>query len=165
MYLDEIDLLPVCTPQEEAELLMRIRRGDQAARQRLTEGNLKLLAEIAKGYENQGLSVSDLIQEANMAFLMMIEEYEESQGAFRDCLHTCVNQALQRAVAFQKNELRVEEEMAARVNVLKDISQSMADELGREATVEELAAKMKMTEEEIKDIMKLTLDAMSISSI
>ena len=63
----------------------------------------------------------------------------------------------------QKAEHAVEEEMAARVNVLKDISQMMAEELGREATVEELAAKMKMTEEEIKDIMKLTLDALSVS--
>lgn len=163
MYFDEIELLPVCTPEEEAELLRRIRSGDQAARQRLTEGNLKLLAEIAKGYENQGLSVNDLIQEANMAFLLLVGEYEESRGPFRDCLHTWVNQALQAAVAFQKNEQQVEEELAARVNVLKDISQDMADELGREATVQELAAKMKMTEDEIKDIMKLTLDAMSVS--
>jgi len=163
MYLDDIEHLPVCTSQEEAELIRRIRSGDQAARERLTEGNLKLLAMIAKGYENHGISIGDLIQEANMAFLLLIDNYDENLGVFRDCLHACVNQALQTAVAFQKNELLVEEELAARVNVLKDISQGLADELGREATVEELAAKMKMTEDEIKDIMKLTLDAMSVS--
>lgn len=162
MYLEEIELLPVCTPQEEAELLKRVRSGDQAARQRLTEGNLKLLAELAKGYENQGLSAADLIQEANMAFLLLVDQYQEDRGAFRDCLHNSVHQALQAAVAFQKQERQVEEELAARVNVLKDISRGMADELGREATVGELAAKMKMTEDEIKDIMKLTLDAMSV---
>lgn len=70
---------------------------------------------------------------------------------------------MEEALELQDTECRIEEEMLARVNVLKDISASMAEELGREATVEELAARMKMTEEEIKDIMKLTLDAMSVS--
>ncbi|MGL5435571.1 MAG: sigma-70 domain-containing protein [Lachnospiraceae bacterium] len=163
MYLEEIEKIPACTPQEEAELLLRIRSGDETAKQRLTEGSLKALAVMAKEYENQGLSEGDLIQEANVAFLMLVNRYEEHMGTFRDCLDTCVRQALQDAVAFQKNEANVEEELAARVNVLKKVSQIMADELGREATVEELAQKMKMTVEEIKDIMKLTLDAMSVS--
>ena len=70
---------------------------------------------------------------------------------------------MEEALELQDTECRIEEEMLARVNVLKDISASMAEELGREATVEELAARLKMTEEEIKDIMKLTLDAMSVS--
>ncbi len=163
MYLEEIEQFTVCTPEEETELLKLIRAGDQAARQRLTEGNLKFLADMAKEYENQGITIHDLVQEANMAFLMLLGSYEESMGTFRDCLQAHVNQALSDAVAFQKNENNVEEELAARVNVLKQVSQIMADELGREASVEELAAKMKMTVDEIKDIMKLTLDAMSVS--
>lgn len=92
-----------------------------------------------------------------------IEAEEEGLTPFRIYMKEQVEAALEAALDEQKNSEQVGEELLARVNVLKDISQQMAEELGREATVSELAAKMKMTEDEIKDIMKLTLDAMSVS--
>lgn len=96
-----------------------------------------------------------------MALLLALDVYEE--GDFRGQVRTLAAERLEAAIEAQQREKQAEEEVAARVNVLKDISRMMAEELGREATVEELAEKMKMTAEEIKDIMKITLDAMSVS--
>ena len=96
-----------------------------------------------------------------MALLLLVSAYEG--GNFRAQAEERIREALETALDIQDTEQKIEEEMLARVNVLKDISAQMAEELGREATVEELAARMKMTVEEIKDIMKLTLDAMSVS--
>ena len=96
-----------------------------------------------------------------MGLLLALEEYEE--GDFREQVKALAAERLEAAIEAQQREKQTEEEIAARVNVLKDISKMMAEELGREATVEELAEKMKMTAEEIKDIMKVTLDAMSVS--
>lgn len=173
MYLEEIGILTPCTPDEEAALLERVKSGDAEAKNRLMEGTLGYIVELVKAYENQGLPLGDLVQEANIAVMMALGEPEnlnfedsgEQEGltAFRSCIRQQVETALQEALAEQKSSEQVGEELLARVNVLKDISQQMAEELGREATVEELARKMKMTEDEIKDIMKLTLDAMSVS--
>ena len=105
--------------------------------------------------------MGDLVQEANMALLLALESYEG--GNFREQVKELSIERIQMAIQMQNQEKQAEEEMAARVNVLKDISQMMAEELGREATVEELAEKMKMTVDEIKEIMKVTLDAMNVS--
>lgn len=173
MYLEEIGILTPCTPDEEAALLERVKSGEAEAKNRLMEGTLGYIVELVKAYENQGLPLGDLVQEANIAVMMALGEPEnlnfedsgEQEGltAFRSYIRQQVETALQEALAEQKSSEQVGEELLARVNVLKDISQQMAEELGREATVEELARKMKMTEDEIKDIMKLTLDAMSVS--
>ena len=96
-----------------------------------------------------------------MALLLALEQYEK--GDFRRQVEDLAVSRIEEALEQQSQEKQAAEEVAARVNVLKDISQMMAEELGREATVEELAAKMKMTVEDIKDIMKVTLDAMSVS--
>lgn len=161
MYLDEIEGISPCTGEEAAGLLTAVRQGDKAARERLLEGKLHTAAELAKPFAGQGLPMGDLIQEANIALIMAIDNYGD--GDFDEFLKERVTEQLNAAIELQKSEAKVEEEMLARVNVLKDISQQMAEELGREATVEELSKKMKMTEDEIKDIMKLTLDAMSVS--
>lgn len=161
MYQDEVDCIVPCTAQEMEDLSEELLNGSETARKRLVEGCLFLAAEIAEEYQNKGLSAGDLVQEANMALLILASEYEG--GSFRAQAEERIREALEEALELQDTECRIEEEMLARVNVLKDISASMAEELGREATVEELAARMKMTEEEIKDIMKLTLDAMSVS--
>lgn len=166
MYLDELEAIAACTPEEESLLLNRLWQGDEQARQRLVEGNLKLLTDIVKTYEGHGLVMEDLIQEANMAMLLLINQFtEEDQknGTFHEQLRTQIDVALQNAIKDQTQAQKVEEELLARVNVLKDIAQMMAEQLGREATVEELADRMKMTVDEIKAIMKLTIDAMSVS--
>ena len=142
-------------------LLKKHQEGDPSARQRLLEGMLHFVVELSGGYKNRGLPMGDLIQEANMALLLALEQYKE--GDFKSQVRALAEERMEDALQMQKQEKQAAEEVAARVNVLKDISQMMAEELGREATVEELAAKMKMTPEEIKDIMKVTLDAMSVS--
>ncbi len=161
MYLEEVKRIPVCTCEEERELLARVRAGNKAARERLLEGTLRYVLELAGKYRGRGLAAGDLVQEANMALLLALEGYEG--GDFREQIKALASERLEAAIEAQKREKQAEEEVAARVNVLKDISKMMAEELGREATVEELAEKMKMTREEIKDIMKVTLDAMSVS--
>ena len=103
----------------------------------------------------------DLVQEANMALFLFASEYEN--GDFDAQMEKKVRAAIEDALQIQNRETKIEEEMAARVNVLKDISASMARELGREATLAELAERMKMSEDEIRDIMKLTMDAMKVS--
>lgn len=161
MYLEEVKRIPACTPEEEEQLPGRARGGDQAARQRLLEGMLHYVVSLAGGYKNHGLAMGDLVQEANMAMLLALESGGE--GDFREQVAVLAKERIQEAIRLQKQERQAEEEIAARVNVLKDISKLMAEELGREATVEELAAKMKMSAEEIREIMKVTLDAMSVS--
>lgn len=163
MYLEEIEMIEACTPEEEAELLARIGLGDETAKNRLLEGSLPYVAELAKPYAGQGVLMGDLIQEANMALILSLGLYGTQNQAFHDLVKEQVEQALVAAIDKQKQENQIEEEMLARVNVLKDISAKLAEDLGREATVEELAGTMKMTVDEIKDIMKLTLDAMSVS--
>lgn len=161
MYLDEIKEIKACTPQEETELLTRLAAGDEMAYTRLLEGKLQDIAELVRPFSGQGLPMGDLIQEANVALIMTLKSYQG--GDFQALLKEQVESALQAAIAEQKDAEQVEEEMVARVNVLKKVSETLAEELGREASVEELAAKMKMTEDEIRAIMKLTLDAMSVS--
>ena len=140
IYLEELKNLPQGTPEEEMALLKKLTEGDKTAASRLTELKLAKAVQIAEEYHDRGLPAGDLVQEANMA-LFLIED----------------------ALQIQNRETKIEEEMAARVNVLKDISASMARELGREATLAELAERMKMSEDEIRDIMKLTMDAMKVS--
>ncbi len=161
MYMDEISGIAPCTEEEEGQLLQELLDGNSEARSRLLEGNLEWVVSLAEEYRDQGLSMGDLVQEANMALLLAIRDYEG--GSFHKQAETEIRAALEEALRVQREEMDIEEEMAARVNVLKDISAGMARELGREATVTELAERMKMTEEEIRDIMKLTLDAMSVS--
>lgn len=163
MYLDEIRLLKPCTLEEEKALLEESRKGSREAKNRLLEANLGKVEELARNFSGQGLPMEDLVQEANMVLMMAIEKYEGEAEDFSSYVETTVSSALQAAVNAQKMELQTEEEVLARVNVLQEVSRRMAEELGREASVEELAEKMKMTDDEIRSIMKLTLDAMSVS--
>lgn len=161
LYLEELSGLATCTQEEELQLLASVRSGDQAAAGRLVEARLRWAVGLAEEYRDRGLSMSDLVQEANVALLLAVREYRS--GEFEEQAAARIREALEEALQIQDAEVRIEEETAARVNVLKDISAGMANELGREATVAELAERMRMTEEEIKHIMKLTLDAMSVS--
>jgi len=161
LYLEELKLVPPCSPEEEERLLDEILAGSQSAVKRLVEGKLGRAVRMAEEYRDRGLSMNDLVQEANIALLLTAQEYKG--GDFDSQSEERIRRMIEDALELQNTEYKVEEEMLARVNVLKDISAGMAEELGREATVEELADRMKMTEQEIKDIMKLTLDAMSVS--
>ena len=160
IYLEELKNLPQGTPEEETALLKKLTEGDKTAVSRLTELKLTKAVQIAEEYHDRGLPAGDLVQEANMALFLFASEYEN--GDFDAQMEKKVRAAIEDALQIQNRETKIEEEMA-RVNVLKDISASMARELGREATLAELAERMKMSEDEIRDIMKLTMDAMKVS--
>lgn len=160
IYLEELEQVTPCTKQEEILLLDQLCQGREDAKARLIEGNLKQALEYAAEYENKGLPMGDLVQEANMALTLAVGSYEN--GDFQDFLEKEIKKALEAAIEEQMAETQTEEEIAARVNVLQKVSQILTEELGREATVEELAARMKMTEEEIREIMKITLDAVNV---
>ena len=162
MYLEELEAVAEAGPEEELSLLERLAAGDDSARERLIEGNLKRVLEYAKEYDGRGLPMGDLVQEGNMALTALAMEYES--GAFQELLRERVRACIEAALEEQRMEAEIEENVAARVNVLQEVSRVMAKELGREATVEELAAKMKMTEDEIRDIMKVTLDAVNVGT-
>ena len=161
MYLEEMGEIIPLTGEEERALLAKTALGDAAARSRLVEGSLRKVLELVEGYQDSELPMADIVQEANTALMLAAVEYDGSEE-WQGLLERRVEEAVRLALEEQKTELEVEENMAARVNVLQTVSQMMAKELGREATVEELAAKMKMTVEEIKEIMKLALDALTV---
>lgn len=161
MYLEEMrEIRPLEAGEREA-LLIRTASGDQEARSRLVEGSLSEVLELAGEYEGRELPMSDIVQEANTALMLAAVEYDGSE-AWSELLERRVRESVELALEEQRMEASIEENMAARVNVLQTVSQMLARELGREATVEELATKMKMTEDEIRDIMKLALDALTV---
>ena len=162
MYLEEMGSITPLTEQEKKVLLNETARGDAGARSRLVEGSLKHVLDLVSGYEGRELPMSDIVQEANTALMLAAIEYDESE-AWDGLVERRVREAVELALQEQKAEAEMEETMAATVNVLQTVSQMMAKELGREATLQELAAKMKMTEDEIKDIMKLALDALTVN--
>ena len=164
MYLEEIEAIPVCNKEETTALAERLKDREIMAESRLIEGKLKEVLVIAKEYADQGIIMNDLVQEANMALTLYVRQFTGEAERFDSGLEAAVRAALLQTVDEQHQEEEIKENMAARVNVLQDISKMMAEELGREATVTELATKMKMTEEEIKDIMKLTINALSVST-
>ena len=161
MYLDEMAEIPACGAEENRRLLEEMAAGSAEAKNRLIEGNLHRAMALTREYIGRGIPAEDLVQEANLALLSAAETC--GGEVFEMFLEKTVRSALEEAVRCQEAEDRVGEEMAARVNVLQDLSQDMARELGREATVEELAERMKMTPEEIREIMKMTMDALSVS--
>lgn len=161
MYLEEIEMIVPCTEQEIETLALELSEGKKEAKNRLAEGCLKRALMCAAGYANRGVSLGDLIQEANMALLEALESYGE--GSLADYLDLQMKKALELAVKEEEAEHQVEEEVLARVNVLEEVTKQMAEELGREATLEELSERMKMPSDEIREIMKMTLDAMSVT--
>ncbi|MGC6175203.1 sigma-70 domain-containing protein [Lacrimispora sp. 38-1] len=166
MYLDEMGEITPCTGEEQLKLIADFRGGNQDAKKRLVEGNLRVALEYAKEYDGKGVLLSDLVQEANMALLMAVEEYAKAGGetGFDSYVGQKIKKALELAVEEELSADRTGEELAARVNVLSQISQTLAAELGREATVEELADKMKMSVDEIQGIMKMAMDAVSLNA-
>ena len=163
VYMEEIAAIPPCSEAENAKLLGEIRNGNKAARERLIEGNLKNALFFVQDYINKGVPMADLIQEASLELMMLADEGFE--GSFEKLLESRIRVRMEEIINDQKKEADIEEEMLARVNVLQEVSISMAEELGREAKLSELAERMKMTEDEVREIMKVTMDALSMSKI
>ena len=163
VYMEEIAAIPPCSEAENAKLLGEIRNGNKAARERLIEGNLKNALFFVQDYIKKGVPMADLIKEASLELMMLADEGFE--GSFEKLLESRIRVRMEEIINDQKKEADIEEEMLARVNVLQEVSKSMAEELGREAKLSELAERMKMTEDEVREIMKVTMDALSMSKI
>lgn len=179
MYLEEMRDITPCTKEENARLLKETASGNKEAGKRLIEGNLQAALECAKEYDGKGVLLTDLVQEANMALTLAVGELAAGVGgvaetggvaaetggeSFEEFMAARIKEALEAVVEEEVSAGKTGEELAARVNVLQTVSQALAAELGREATVEELADKMKMTVEEVKNIMKMAMDAMSMNA-
>ncbi len=189
MYVNEMSAIKACDAEENAVLARKAAEGDDAAKSRLIEGNLKYVLELSRDFVGSGIPASDLVQEANMVLLMAVEEYDpaesgevdtardsaeipadavrgsaempaDTSGQFEKFLAERVKAALTAVVDEHKAQKKIGKKVLDRVNLLQDVSKQMAEELGREATVPELAQRLKMTEEEVKDIMKVALDAL-----
>lgn len=166
MYLEEMGDISPCTKEETELLLHDIKEGKNEAKKRLVEGNLKTALSYAKEYDGKGVLLTDLVQEANMALMMAVDQYEGApvKEEFDHFAATMMKEYLQAAVDEEISAEQTGEELAARVNVLQTVSQALAKDLGREATIEELADKMKMTVDEIHGIMKMAIEAMSLNA-
>ena len=161
VYMEELAAIPPCSEGENAELLIKIKKGDAGARERLIEGNLRRALMSVQEYINRGVPMADLIQEASMELMMLVDVgFEDS---FEKLLESRIRVRLEEVINEQKSEINIEEEMLARVNVLQEVSKELAERLGREPKLNELADRMQMTEDDVREIMKVTMDALNLS--
>lgn len=158
VYLGELAGIKDCSEEENARLLKEIRAGSREARNRLIEGNLKRAMFFVQDYVDQGVQLSDLIQEASLELMLLADEGFE--GAFEGLLESRVRVRMEEVIREQKADSDTKEEVLARVNVLQEVSRRMAEELGREASLEELSERMQLPQDEVREIMKMTMDAL-----
>lgn len=163
IYMKELKDKQALSEEQEQLIARKMLAGDAEARELLIESNLNLVTEIAKEYRKTSLPMGDLIQEGNIGLLMGVANYELSTGvAFRNFITDSIHQAIRDALAEDDREIISAKKMADRANKLSDVAAEMAEELEREATPEELAHRMGITEEEVRDIMKVSLDAVNV---
>lgn len=161
VYMEELAAIPPCTAAENEELLGKVKAGAAGARERLIEGNLRNALMYVQNYINRGVPMADLIQEASMELMMLVDDSFE--GSFEKLLESRIRVRMEEVISEQASASNIEEEMLARVNVLQEVSKELAERFGREPKLEELAEYMKMTEDEVREIMKVTMDALSLS--
>ena len=161
VYMEELAAIPPCTAAENEELLGKVKAGVAGARERLIEGNLRNALMYVQNYINRGVPRADLIQEASMELMMLVDDAFE--GSFEKLLESRIRVRMEEVISEQTSASNIEEEVLARVNVLQEVSKELAERFGREPKLEELAEYMKMTEDEVREIMKVTMDALSLS--
>ena len=161
MYLKEIGKVPLLSPEEEIELAKRMELGDENARKRLAEANLRLVVSIAKRYVGRGMQFLDLIQEGNLGLIKAVEKYDYSKG-FK--FSTYATWWIRQAIADQARTIRIPVHMVETINRLIRTSRQLLQELGREPTPEEIAEKMEMPVERVREIMKISQDPVSLET-
>ncbi len=165
MYLKEIGRVPLLTAEEEVELAKRIEAGDEEARRKLAEANLRLVVSIAKRYVGRGMLFLDLIQEGNLGLLKAVEKFDYRKGfKFSTYATWWIRQAITRAIADQARTIRIPVHMVETINKLIRISRQLLQELGREPTPAEIAERMGMTEERVREIMKIAQEPVSLET-
>lgn len=165
MYLCEIGKVDLLTAKEEADLARRIAKGDESAKAKLTEANLRLVVSIAKKYIGRGLSFLDLIQEGNMGLFRAVEKFDPNRGfKFSTYATWWIRQAITRAIADQARTIRIPVHMVETINKLTHTQRRLVQELGREPLLEELAAEMDMDIKKVRHILKISQDIVSLEA-
>ncbi|MBE5947985.1 MAG: RNA polymerase subunit sigma-70 [Lachnospiraceae bacterium] len=160
MYVDDLKALAPEKEGEKASLFEKCIAGDNEAVKRLVELYLMKSVQIASKYTGQGLSLADLIQEANVALMLALTEIDSADKANDEYIAQYVEQYIKQAIDTERSEKSSEEELADRINLLSDVTKELAERFGREATLEEIHEYTKFTEDEIKTLMKISLDAL-----
>ncbi len=165
MYLKEIGKVPLLSADEETELAKRIEEGDEAAKSRLAEANLRLVVSIAKRYVGRGMLFLDLIQEGNLGLIKAVEKFDYRKGyKFSTYATWWIRQAITRAIADQARTIRIPVHMVETINKLIRLSRQLLQENGREPTDRELAESMQMSEEKVREIRKISLEPVSLET-
>ena len=164
MYLKEIGKIPLLTTDQEIELAKRMELGDQSAKKRLAEANLRLVVSIAKKYVGRGMQFLDLIQEGNLGLIKAVEKFDYRKGRFSTYATWWIRQAITRAIADQSRTIRIPVHMVETINRLIRTSRQLVQELGREPTAEEIAAKMEIPVERVREIRKISQDPVSLET-
>ncbi|MDD6307934.1 MAG: RNA polymerase sigma factor RpoD [Clostridia bacterium] len=165
MYLKEIGKVPLLTPEEELDLAQRMVDGDETAKMRLTEANLRLVVSIAKRYVGRGMLFLDLIQEGNLGLIKAVEKFDYSKGfKFSTYATWWIRQAITRAIADQARTIRIPVHMVETINKLIRVSRQLLQELGRDPMPEEIAKEMNMSLEKVREIMKIAQEPVSLET-
>ncbi|MCI6737893.1 MAG: RNA polymerase sigma factor RpoD [Intestinibacter sp.] len=165
MYLKEIGKIPLLKPHEEIEYAKRMLEGDEVAKQRLVEANLRLVVSIAKRYVGRGMLFLDLIQEGNLGLIKAVEKFDYERGfKFSTYATWWIRQAITRAIADQARTIRIPVHMVETINKLIRVSRQLLQELGRDPKPEEIAKEMDMSVEKVREIMKIAQDPVSLET-
>ena len=165
MYLKEIGKVPLLTAEEEIDLARRMEEGDEEARKRLAEANLRLVVSIAKRYVGRGMLFLDLIQEGNLGLIKAVEKFDYRKGyKFSTYATWWIRQAITRAIADQARTIRIPVHMVETINKLIRVSRQLLQELGREPTPEEIAEEMNMSVERVREILKISQEPVSLET-
>ncbi|NMB24340.1 MAG: RNA polymerase sigma factor RpoD [Firmicutes bacterium] len=165
MYLKEIGRVPLLTAEEEVELAKRIEAGDEMAKRRLAEANLRLVVSIAKRYVGRGMLFLDLIQEGNLGLIKAVEKFDYRKGfKFSTYATWWIRQAITRAIADQARTIRIPVHMVETINKLIRVNRQLVQELGRDPTPEEIAEEMGLTEERVREILKIAQEPVSLET-
>lgn len=165
MYLKEIGRVPLLSADDEVDLAKRIDQGDEEAKRRLAEANLRLVVSIAKRYVGRGMLFLDLIQEGNMGLIKAVEKFDHTKGyKFSTYATWWIRQAITRAIADQARTIRIPVHMVETINKLIRVSRQLLQELGREPTPEEIAREMDLSTDKVREIMKIAQEPVSLET-
>lgn len=165
MYLKEIGKVPLLTSEREHELAQRMAEGDEEAKSELVEANLRLVVSIAKRYVGRGMYFLDLIQEGNLGLMKAVDKFDYTKGyKFSTYATWWIRQAITRAIADQARTIRIPVHMVETIHKVSRYSRQMLQELGREATAEEIGEKMGMSAEKVREILKIAQDPVSLET-
>ena len=165
VYLKEIGRVPLLTPDEEVDLAVRITNGDEAAKKRLSEANLRLVVSIAKRYLGRGMQFLDLIQEGNLGLIKAVEKFDHTKGfKFSTYATWWIRQAITRAIADQARTIRIPVHMVETINKVIRVSRQLLQELGHDPSPEEIADEMGIPADKVREIMKIAQEPVSLET-